>query len=248
MVFNDTTNKNGILQECEFWTGLGDGTITGDTTLKAQFTSRVNQAFDRLSPLLYSWSDYLKWDDTNNTDLPSATFNIVSGQADYVFSEDDNSLDILNIVAVRILPSGDATAYTDLRMIDMGDPRAVDAIAPNSNETGVPDVVLKRGNTLHFNPIPNYDATAGGKILFERETSYFAASDTVKERGIPKPFHGLLPLYASHDWLVVNKPANQMLITRLETQIQKREAALDRAMRARHPSQRIMRPAITPYI
>ena len=40
LVFSDTTNKNGLIQECEFWTNLGDGTISGDTTLLAQFTDR----------------------------------------------------------------------------------------------------------------------------------------------------------------------------------------------------------------
>ncbi len=111
-------------------------------------------------------------------------------------------------------------------------------MSPASNATGVPNLVLVRGNTLHFDTMPGFNASTGGKIFFERETSYFVYTDTTKEPGIPKPFHGLLPLYASYDWLLVNKPANGDLITRIEVQIKKREDALRESIGGRYKTRR----------
>ncbi len=246
--FNNTTTKAGIIQVCEFWTGLGDTGITGDATLLKVFTARVNEAFDRLAPFLYSFSDYLKWDDSNNTDEPIGTFNIVSGQSDYTIAQDDNSLDILNITAVRILTSATATVYLDLKEMTAEDVNATEAMSPNASSVGVPNWFLKRGNTIFLFPQPNYSATAGAKIFFERETSYFLSTDTTKEAGIPRPFQGLLPLYASYDWILVNKPSETALITRIEAQIAKREKALADAIDGRFPSRAIMKPKRILYI
>lgn len=235
LAYSDTTAKNGILQECEFWTGLGDGAITGDTTLIKVITARVNAAFDRLVGVLFSTSGDLKWDDNNNTDLPIGTFNITSGQADYTILTDANSLDILNITGIRILASANGTQYFDLSEMSGDDPNAQEAMSPYSSYTGVPIQYLKRGNTLFLWPMPNYTATNGAKIYFERNPAYFASTDTTKTAGFPRPFQALLPLYASYDWLITKKPDNQMLITRLETQIAKREKALEAWMRKTYP-------------
>ncbi len=235
MVFNDTTNKNGIIQECETWTGLGDGAISGDTTKLKKFTSRLNEAFNRLVPELVTFNTLLRWDDTNHTKLPVGTFNLVSGQSDYTIAQDDSSLDILNIASVRILPYATATQYMDVEIIGLDDRRADEAMNPASTDTGVPFAVLKRGNTLHFIPSPNYNATNGGQIFFDRIPSYFVSSDTTKEPGFPKPFHGILPMMASKDWLVANKP-DAAVINELTTQIQTRLSDLRRANRGRYPS------------
>ena len=81
-------------------------------------------------------------------------------------------------------------------------------------------------------PQPNYNATA--KIFFERDANYFTTI-TTQEIGLPRPFQDLVDLYASHDWLIVNKPDNSMLITRLEGQMAKRELALQSVIDSRNP-------------
>lgn len=248
MEFSNTTTKAGLIQTIEFWTNLGDGAISGNATLLKVMTGRVNSAFDRLMPYLYSFSEYLSWDDANQTDLPIATVNLVSGQADYKIAQDDNSLDILNITNVQVLPSATATLYGDVEKLTIDDPRALSAMSPASTDTGTPYGVLVRGNTLFFTPTPNYSATNGIKIFFEREASYFASTDTSKEPGIPQPYQELLALYASYDWLVVNKPDNGTLITRLEAQIAKREKQLENANRTRYPRHaRLTMAGVDPY-
>lgn len=240
MQFNQTTDKNGIIQTIEFWCGMADGQISGDSTTLKIFTSRVNSAFDRVLPLILSNTQNVKWDDLNHPDFPVANFNLVSGQADYTISVDDNSLDILNILKVRILTSSSATQYTDVDIITLDDEKAYDAMSPNSQDTGIPTRALIKGNTVFFNPKPNYSATYGVKVFFEREQSYFASTDTTKEPGIPKYSHELLALYPAHDWLLVFKPDNTSLISRIEAQIARRENELKEMNDQRHRTKRSM--------
>ncbi len=232
IVLSDTTNKNGHIQNVEFWTGLGDGAISGDATLKQIITARLNAGFDRIMPLLYSFASYIKWDDSAHTDLPIGTFPVVANQSDYTISTDVNLFDILSIARVRVLPSATSTTYQDLKLMQNDDRRVAEAMSPNSTTYGVPEYYVKHGNTIYLYPQPNYDSTA--KIYFEREALYFSTDDT-QEIGLPRPFQEIVDLYASHDWLTVNKPENQMLITRLEGQIAKREQALQTIIEARNP-------------
>ena len=244
MVYSDTTNKNGIIQTIEFYTNKGDAGISGDATLLKVITSRVNDAFDRIMPLLLSYSDKIRWDDTNHTDLPFGTFNIVSGQSDYSLGEDDNSLDILNVTDVRILQSASGTDYKTLQRLTMDDERAIEAMSPNSGETGIPTHFLESNGTLFLFPQPNYASTNGVKIFFEREQSYFTSADTTKEPGIPKPFHRLLPMYAALDWLLVNKPDNGAVIVRIEADIQKTEKNLFDLISAKNPIRIRLQPGV----
>jgi hypothetical protein len=202
--FSNTTDKNGIIQTIERWTNLTDGAISGDTTLLKTMTASVNDAFNTLMPLLLSYSNYLKWDDTNNTDQPIGTFDIVSGQPDYLIAQDGDSLDILNITGVRILQSATGTFYYDLKEITSEDEWAQEAMSPNPTITGIPNRYLKRGNTVYLFPQPNYSATVGAKIYFERQPSYFTSSDTTKKPGIPGIFHILLALYPAYEYALTN--------------------------------------------
>lgn len=235
MQYSNTTNESGLLQRCEFWTGLGKAGITGDATLKAQFTVGLNSGFDRIMPVLLSKSKGLKWDDINHTDHPVARFNLINGTSDYTFKEDDNALDIFNVIDVSILPAATATEYLSITEMTADHPRALRALSPNPSDVGVPTHYLKRGPSLAFYPQPNYSATNGVKISFEREQSYFATTDTIKEPGIPKPYHELLALYASYDWIIVNKSNNSTLITRLEAQITRREKELGAMIEKSYP-------------
>ena len=232
MPFNDTTNGNGIIQSCEFWTNLGAANISGVTATLNQFTLLVNNAFENIMPLLLSYNSTLRWDDINNADLPIATFSIVSGQSDYTIQTDDNSLDILNITDVRILQPN-STEYVTLDKMSSDDHRALTAMSPNATDVGTPIAFLKRGNVLFLYPRPNYSST--GKIFFERQQRYFVSDDTTKKAGIPRHFQSILPLHASYDWLLVNRPDNQMLITRIEEKIKSKRQDLTDMIETQYP-------------
>lgn len=232
IVLSDTTNKNGHIQNVEFWTGLGDGAISGDATLLQIITARLNAGFDRVLPRLYSFSSYIKWDDQTHADLPAGTFPITANQSDYTISEDVNLYEIISITGVRVLTSASGTDYKTLKEMTSANPLAQEAMSPNPTDVGVPEYYLKSGNTIYLYPQPNYDATA--KIELEREPNYFTTI-TTQELGIPRPFVELPDLYASHDWLIVNKPSNTMLITRLEAEIARKERDIEVAIEGRNP-------------
>src|SRR3954469_10147135 len=216
MLLSDTTNKNGLIQECEFWCEFPDGGISETSLLLKQFVSRLNRAYDRLMPVLLSSGDTMRWDDTlNHTKHPVATFNITSGTNDYQFLQDEQSNSILNIVAVHILPSSTSTEYVELPRITLDDPRAERAMYPNPSATGVPGAFVERNSTVFFDVVPNYSATSGGKFFFERSPNYFTSSALTQSPGIPEPYHPLLALYASLDWVLVKQPTKGALIQTL---------------------------------
>lgn len=239
--FSDTTVKNGHMQQMEFWTGLGDAAITGNATLKLVMTTRLNDAFDKLMPRLLQYLKYVGYDDPNQTGIPTKLVNIVSGTGTYTISTDTNSFEILNLIDIAILPTATATQYIILEKISADDPDAPLYMSPNTSQTGVPSKVLIVGNKIFFDLTPNYSATSGIKAFAVREQDRFVAADTTATAGIPLPFQSLLSVYASRDWLLVNKPDNQMLITRLEAEIQKREADLETFIAARNET----RPTMT---
>lgn len=243
MQFNDTSNRTGIIQRIEKQTGLGDAGITGNSVLLKVMTQSVNNAYDEIMPLLLSYSDTIRFDDTNHTDLPIGTLNIVSGQPDYTITVDDNSLDILNITDVRILGSATATLYADLTRVTLDDPLFKDIMSPNTGDTGTPQYWLENNNTIFLYPKPNYNATNGIKIYFERIESYFVSTDTTKVPGIPRIFHSLLADIPSHEWLCENKPANTAMITRLEAKIAMKKRQLSDIIATRNPSRTVITTA-----
>lgn len=244
LVFNDTSNLAGLIQACEDDTGLGDGAISGDTTLLKQFTRKLNEAYDEVLPYALSQNDSISWDDTNNTDFPIGTVSLVQGQNDYTVFADSNSLEILRIFKIAILQSASATDYVPLQTVELDDEFVPSYLSPNPSATGAPTKVLIKGNSFFFNVLPNYSATAGIKLYFEREQNRFVSTDTTKKPGIPGFLHPLLHHIASHAWLTLHRPASTMQITRLEKKIADGKQALDDRISMQHKSSNNMRPRI----
>ena len=238
--FSDTTNKNGLIQKFEFWARLPDGETTG--TLLKQATDRINAGFENIIPLLLAYNDQIRWDDLNHTDAPIGRVNLVVNQNDYKITEDDNSLDILNITHVRILTSSTDTSYSDLKRITSDDPRVPEILSPDTSLTGTPSGFVELGNRLYLDILPSYSATNGIEIFFGREQSYFTSTDTTKEPGIPKPFHELLALYAANDYVSVQRPEDTNTLTVIRDRIAKKEKDLKNFIDLRNPTKVRMVP------
>lgn len=243
-VFSDTTNKNGLIQTYEYWTRRKDGAVSGDADLLKIVTARINRGFEKVMPLLLSYTDKMRWDDPNHADAPRGKIDIVSGQHDYTVAEDDNSLDILNLLEVRILESSSATEYQKLTRLTLDDDLAFNAMSPNPSETGVPTHWLERGNTLFLYPKPNYAATNGIKLFFEREQSYFVSTDTTKEPGIPKHFHELPVLHAAIEDIRIYRSDERSLIQDLKEEILRQEGQIMDMISKRNPTSGGLRPLV----
>lgn len=234
MVFSDTTNKDGMVQAWEFWTRHKDGAATG--TLLKQVTARVNAAFDRIMPLLLMYSDHIRWDDVNHTDAPIGYLDLTVNKNEYKLTEDDNSLDILNITKVRVLRATGDTQRHELDRITLDDPRVAEIMSPDTSVTGKPNFFLEALPFLYTDVLSDATITDGIEIFFGREQSYFASTDTTKEAGIPLPFHELLVLYAALDWNMVNRTRDGQLIGRLQARIDEIERDLKNFIDLRNPT------------
>lgn len=241
MVYNDTTNGEGLLQLAEHWSGLNTGDITGDTNLKKIFTSLLNRRLEKYLGRLGAGSRLSTIDDVSHSDQPFSYFNINSGQNDYQFLEDEDGNAIIDITSVMILSGGE---YKTISKMSLDDKRANEVMSPNSDNTGTPNQYLERNLTAFLDPVPDYDLENGGKIFYKRGPAYFDTDDTTKEPGIPLQFHQMLAVGISYDWVLPNKSNHQTLITRIENELNKWEKEFETYVSLTNPQRKRIKPKI----
>ena len=247
MQFNNTADRNGMIQDFEFWTSLGDGVVSGDAVLLKRATSLINSSFDEIMPFILKADVNWRFDDTNYTDFPIATTNLSSGISDYNFMQDEDGNSIFDIEKVYFKSSSSTDQYTSLLPVDPRSDNRPEIYADNPTaNVGVPREYSKRGSSIFLYPKPDYNATRGLKVVFRRSPSYFTSTDTTKQPGVPSLFHRILPMIASHSWIIVNKPESSMLITRIEERIKesKNELATFLSKRSRDRTPRFMGSSI----
>lgn len=193
--FSDTSSPyNGLIQECERRLFAGKyGAISGNTDLLAGFTDRINRGMDRGVQLIERADGRWQWDDTNQTDYPIATTNLVSGQRDYTFATSH-----IEIIKVEIKDeSGNWTYLTPIDIKDQTYP-----LEETYEDDAQPRFYDKLANSLFLYPSPNYNSTNGLKIFYKRGPSYFTTSDTTKTPGLNPLFNVYPAIYACRDYAV----------------------------------------------
>lgn len=205
--FSDTSNKKGILQKIERMCKLGDAGITGNTQKLKDFTADVNLAMDKAWAIIFKSSGRWQFDDSNHTDYPIITTNLVDGQRDYAFTADENSNLILDIYKVMI--KNEAGVYFELQPVDQQSDEDMASFYDGVNTEGVPSRYDITGNGIFLDCIPSYNSTNGLKIFINREGSYFTTGDTTKKPGFAGLFHEYLALEASYDYACANNLQNK---------------------------------------
>lgn len=150
----------------------------------------LNKAQDKVVNLIMEYDGKQEWDDDNYTDFNEGYLDIVSGQNDYSFKEDENFANVLLITNVYIKESPNSTDYVELQKVSKF----------SNEDTGIPRYYRITGKNLIFAPTFNYSLTDGIKVQFIRVPQPISISDTTKEPGIPSTFHYLLVLYACYDF------------------------------------------------
>ena len=174
MVFSDTTNKNRIVQLVERLTKLGDGGITNDTTLFKQVTGDINQAYKKVSTALLRVDKNWTWDDTNYTDFPIATIDLVSSQRDYTLpasTSGGNASTLWKLNLVEIMDT--AGVYHKIDLMPEGELETTD--------TGIPTQYKLIGNSIRLKVIPitgSVTLTAGLRITFQRSVIEYTTAST----------------------------------------------------------------------
>lgn len=217
IAFSNTTSKSGLLQLIERNLGFDYGYITGNTTRLAEWTADVNLALDRALSIIFEVGGTWQFDDSNQTDYPIITTNLVSGQRDYAFTTDENGNLILDIYKVMV--SDENGNYREIYPVDAsrrgGAPSNYD---DGLNTGGQPNTYDKLANGIFLDPIPNYNYTNGLKVYISREGSYFTTSDTTKKPGFAGLFHEYLALYPTYKY-AVRKSHKNLAVWRDEVQI-----------------------------
>ncbi len=241
LVFSNTTTKNGLIQVCERNCGFNDADISGNTTRLAQFTGDLNIATDHVFSTIFEVGGTWQFDDSNHTDYPIITTNLVSGQRDYSFTVDGSSNLILEIYKVVVADS--AGVFHEIFPADqqtkLSDPAYYDGL----NTGGQPITYDKTANGIFLNPIPNYSYSGGLKVYINREGSYFVVSDTTKKPGFAGLFHPYLALHASYFYCMRNqiKVKNDLKMEMLEM-----EEGIKNHYKAREKdAPKVMRPRLT---
>jgi hypothetical protein len=230
MVFSDTTNLQGLVQDFERLTGIGIGNVSGDTAQLKSFTARANHWLDRTVGIILGADNRWQWDDTNHTTLPIGTADIVSGQGTYKF-------DAQWLRVNRFEIANSSGTFGVLDPIDQAD--ILQGYTTYRSTAGLPTEVDVIGDTITLKPTPNYNYTNGLKVFFQRRPSYFASTDTTKEPGIPAVAHRLLSYGPAFDYAIEKNLSN---VSVLRDEIERMEQRLEEFIseRSRYEKPRII--------
>jgi len=199
MVFSDTTTKAGLIQRYERHSQLGDGVISGDSTLLLQTTAYINETIFDITNRIILANDNFDWDDPYKTDYPIATTPLVAAQRDYQF----DNISFLKLKRVDV--TWDGTNYYRATPFDsatykegLGNDSQTDANFDKTNPQYDP-----KGFGFWLYPLADADdVTSGAKARIEYTRAYteYVSTDTTKEPPIDRPFHDLIAIGAALKW------------------------------------------------
>lgn len=199
LIFDDTTNKQGICQDIDFACGS-----TLATFPKADKVRAFNLGLDEVAVLVESVSGAWNFEDSGQTDLNIATTDIKDGQVDYGIDTT-----FLSILGLYIKDSG---FYKEITPIDR---RPI--IENDTQQTGTPTNYYLSGTSIYLYPVPDADITAGLKIHYLRNIKYVATDATTIIAGYNPQFYKLASLYASRDFAIAKGKSNlNVILQRIE--------------------------------
>lgn len=205
MVFREDTFRTGIVNLIEDLTGTQSATTSSYSI--ATKTRDINNAYANYFMLGFQAEGRWQLDDTNQTDYPIITANVVVNQQDYTFTVDGSSVtdtlgtaannQILDIYRVEVT---DTTGFAyELLPIDQFDLKGI-ALSEFMDTSARPVYYDKTSNGIFLYPAANYSRNSALKIYVNRTPSYFKYTDTTKKPGIPDTFHEYLALRPSYQY------------------------------------------------
>lgn len=229
MDFSDTSNKQGLVQDCDFL-------VTSDSTSYplANKAASANRYHDEATSIILKADGNWQWDDLTNTNEPVGLADLVADQQGYALTGAiwsigggadaalTNTLLTLNSVEVK---DTDGT-WRALIPIDIKNfqPPTGNPVTTGSTEmgneysltdflktAGTPIYYDKNGNYLNLYPKPNYSQTDSLKIRIQRRQNLFASTDTTKRAGFAPHLHRFLSLGMAYDYAVAKMLATNKI-------------------------------------
>lgn len=194
MQFNSSSTNQDLVSHLNFLC-----TSDGTNYPIADKTRNINAAYEEVIGDIINSDGTWQYDDTNYTNLPIGTGNLVNNQQTYSFTSE-----YLQIEAVEVMDLNNR--YRRLKQIDH---RQLGGLSPDEywgvDSSGNPtrgfpleyDIV---GDTVFLYPTPNsanVTLTAGIQIYFKRTADLFTTTDTTQEPGLPSTHHVLLTYMAA---------------------------------------------------
>lgn len=213
--FNDTSNRNGLVQAYEKEIGVDLGHVSGNTNRLKDFASDTRSAWDIYTDLAIRASGRWQFDDSNHTGDAVYKTNLVSGTAEYPLTTDDtDSALILDVHRIAVLLSATDTVYHDIYPVDEQSQTYPGSLLSEEGDTGAPLYYDKTGNVITLDPTPDYNATNGLKVYISREASYFVDTDTTKKPGCPGIHHDYFYLRPAYEHARRNNLATLPMLER----------------------------------
>jgi len=208
MVFSDTTNNLGILQQSR---SMGRVDATQWPTYKV--VNSCNNWLDKVTGYAIGADRRFQWDDTNHTEIPEGKRDLTVNVIDYSFLNDEQGNTILTLTRVEMLESG---YYRMLLPVDKNDE---DYDQDSFGQTtGVPRFYDKiADNIIRLDAIPTATVTNGLRFTFQRTPSYFTATDTTKQPGVAPILHRGFVIASAYDMaLTLGLQSVQLLAMELQ--------------------------------
>lgn len=194
----------GLIQRCEDLCGIGDGGISGNTTLLKQFTGFINVVFDKMWMAQMSVDKNIVSDDPNYTNIPDAPITMVLNQADYqlpVAVVGGNFSTFLRLKGVYFIVNGQRIYLTPMEEDDVF-----------TSVAGEPTKYKLNGKSIIFQcPLSAATLTKYSSVFhveFQRSGDAFVYTDTTQQPGIMGTYHDSIAIGASSMYL---KPINLQL-------------------------------------
>ena len=195
MQFQSESNNQDIVSEID---ALCDSTSTSYPINSK--TRRVNAALESIVAMILNADGTWDYDDTNHTNLPIGTGDLVADQQSYSFASE-----YLEIKTIKVKDSN--SNWHVLKPIDQS--TLVDtAIEELYDQSGMPEYYDKLGDTIKLYPAPSstdVTLTAGFKVEFARTVDLFVPTDTTQEPGLPSPYHVTLAYMAAIPYCMIYK-------------------------------------------
>ena len=229
-----------IIREYEKEIGANRGDVANSTTRLEDFVDSENVAMSDYLTLAFNTSGTWKFDDSNHTDFPEMTADIVAGQREYSFVTDEEGNLILDIYKVYAKETG--KPYIELQPVDGDTTGFVNGYTEGSTVQGVPYSYDKTANVIILDPVPSASVTGGLKVSINREATFFTVSDTTKKPGVPGLHHKYFYLRPALDYARRN---NLNSYLRIEGEVMKLEADIKKTFSRRAKDEQTILAPVT---
>lgn len=203
-----------IIDRITFYTSLDENIFQATDRLIA-----INNAYDKLHSIILDSQDEWDFDDSNNTELPIATTDLLASTGMYAIPD---TLYRLNKVEINYGSGFVKALPLDLNETSLSED---EILARASSATPYYRIF---GQTIQFYPTPTAEVSDGIKLYYDRAITHFTSDEytagTVKP-GLDQLWHDYIALQASLDGAIkfnlVNKADLANTITDIEQRIRR---------------------------